>query len=66
MNETPQPRRILFLLLATLVPGLAAGIGAGAGTGAALLRKGKNVRIKSDEEFEIRLEKEVVLPVLDY
>ena len=30
MNETPQSRRIVFLLLATLLPGLAAGIGAGA------------------------------------
>lgn len=45
---------------------IGAGIGAGAGTGAALLRKGKNVRIRSDEEFEIRLEKEVLLPVLGY
>jgi hypothetical protein len=43
-----------------------AGIGAGAGTGIALARKGKNVRIKSDEKFEIRLTKEVTLPVLDY
>ncbi|HZW91128.1 MAG TPA: PAS domain-containing protein, partial [Myxococcaceae bacterium] len=30
MNDTPQPRRLLFLLLATLLPGLAASIGAGA------------------------------------
>jgi len=30
VNERPQPRRILFLLLATLLPGLAAGVGAGA------------------------------------
>ena len=30
MSELPQPRRILFLLLATLLPGIAAGIGAGA------------------------------------
>ncbi len=30
MNEPPQPRRILFLLLATLLPGLAAGIGSAA------------------------------------
>ena len=30
MNESPQPRRILFLLLAALLPGLAASIGAGA------------------------------------
>jgi two-component system phosphate regulon sensor histidine kinase PhoR len=30
VNERPQPRRIAFLLLATLLPGLAAGVGAGA------------------------------------
>ncbi|HET9156193.1 MAG TPA: ATP-binding protein [Myxococcaceae bacterium] len=30
MNDSPQPRRIAFLLLATLLPGLAAGIAAGA------------------------------------
>jgi len=29
VNERPHPRRIAFLLLATLLPGLAAGIGAG-------------------------------------
>ena len=45
---------------------IGAGIGAGAGTGIMLARKGKNVRIKSDEKFEIRLTKEVILPVLDY
>ena len=45
---------------------LGAGIGAGAGTGVALLRKGKDVRIRQDEEFEIVLKKDVVLPVMDY
>jgi len=45
---------------------IGSGIGAGAGTGIALLRKGKNVRIKSDEEFEIELKKSVTLPVRDY
>lgn len=45
---------------------IGAGIGAGAGTGVALLKKGKNVRIKTAEEFEIELKKEVVLPVQDY
>lgn len=45
---------------------IGAGIGAGAGTGFAFLRKGKNVRIKTSEEFEIELKKEVVLPVIDY
>ncbi len=45
---------------------IGAGIGAGAGTGVALLRKGKDVRIRQDEEFEIVLKKDLVLPVLDY
>ncbi len=45
---------------------IGAGIGGGAGTGIALARRGKNVRIKSDEKFEIQLTKEVTLPVLDY
>lgn len=45
---------------------IGAGVGAGAGTGAALLRKGKDVKIRRGEEFEIELKKEVVLPVLDY
>lgn len=45
---------------------IGAGLGAGAGTGAALLQKGKNVRIKTDEEFEIELKKDVILPVRDY
>lgn len=45
---------------------IGAGVGAGIGAGAVFLRKGKDVRIKSDEEFEIELEKEVTVPVLDY
>ena len=45
---------------------IGAGIGAGAGMGIAFLRKGKNVGIKGNEEFEIELKKEVLLPVLDY
>jgi hypothetical protein len=47
-------------------PLIGAGIGAGAGTGIALARKGRDVRIRADEEFEIILKKEVILPVLDY
>ena len=43
-----------------------AAIGAGAGTGIAFLRKGKDVSIKSDEEFEIKLTKHVILPVRDF
>jgi hypothetical protein len=45
---------------------IGAGIGAGAGTSIAFLRKGKDVRIKTDEEFEIELTKNVSLPVRDY
>jgi len=44
---------------------IGAGIGAGAGTGVALVRKGKNVRIKTNEKFEIELKKQVTLPVQD-
>ena len=45
---------------------IGAGIGAGAGTGIALLRKGKDVRIGKNEEFEIELKRDLVLPVMDY
>ncbi len=45
---------------------IGAGLGGGIGTGVALLRKGKDVGIKDDEEFEIELKKEVILPVRDY
>ena len=30
------------------------------------MRKGKDVRIRSGEEFDIELKRELVLPVLDY
>ena len=43
-----------------------AGVGAGAGTGIAFLRKGKDVNIRADEQFEIKLTKIVSLPVQDY
>ncbi len=45
---------------------IGAGIGAGAGTGVALLQKGKDVRLKADEKFEIKLTKSVSLPAQDY
>jgi hypothetical protein len=45
---------------------LGAGVGAGAGAGVAFLRKGKDVKIKAEEEFEIRLAKNVNLPVQDF
>ena len=45
---------------------IGAGLGAGAGAGVAFLRKGKDVRIRKGEEFEIELKREVLLPVLDY
>jgi hypothetical protein len=45
---------------------IGAGIGAGSGTGIAFLRKGRDVSIKADEEFEIKLLKNVNLPVQDF
>jgi hypothetical protein len=47
-------------------PAIGAGAGAGIGTAVALFRKGKNVRIREDQEFDIVLKRDVVLPVLDY
>jgi hypothetical protein len=45
---------------------LGAAIGTGAGAGVAFLRKGKDVRIRADEEFEIELTTNVTLPARDY
>ena len=45
---------------------IGAAIGGGAGTAIAMLKKGKDVRIRKGNEFEIELKKEIVLPVLDY
>ena len=45
---------------------IGAGVGAGAGASIAFLRKGKNVSIKADEEFEIKLTRTVNLPVQDF
>ncbi len=45
---------------------IGAGVGAGAGTSIAFFRKGKDVKIKTDEEFEIELTKNVTLPAQDY
>lgn len=45
---------------------IGAGIGAGVGTGIALLKKGKDVSIKTEERFEIKLTKNVTLPVPDF
>ena len=45
---------------------IGAGIGTGVGTGVAFLKKGKDVRIRADEEFEIKLLKNVMLPVQDF
>ncbi|MEP6945181.1 MAG: hypothetical protein ABJA02_04630 [Acidobacteriota bacterium] len=42
------------------------GVGAGAGTGIALARRGKDVKIAKNVEFEIELKRDVILPVLDY
>lgn len=43
-----------------------AGVGAGIGSATAFLRKGKEARIKANEEFEIILNKEVTVPVKDF
>lgn len=43
-----------------------AGIGSGAGGAVAYLRKGRDVRIKADEKFEIEITKNVILPVEDF
>lgn len=45
---------------------IGAGVGAGAGASVAFLRKGRDVKIKTDEEFEIELIRDVMLPVEDY
>lgn len=45
---------------------IGAGVGGGVGTGVALGRKGKNVRIRKGDEFEIVLNREVTVPVLAY
>ena len=45
---------------------IGAGIGAGAGSGAVLIRKGREVRIRTGEEFEIELKREVFLPVREF
>lgn len=42
------------------------GIGAGAGAAIAFLRKGKEVELATDQKFEIKLTKEVTLPVRDF
>lgn len=45
---------------------IGAGIGAGAGAAFALLQKGRDVRLRADEKFEIKLTKNVTLPAQDY
>jgi hypothetical protein len=45
---------------------IGAGIGAGVGTGVVAARKGRDVRIKKNEKFDIELLKQVTLPVQDY
>ena len=45
---------------------IGAGIGTGAGGAISYLRKGKDVRIKADEKFEIEITKNVILPVEDF
>lgn len=45
---------------------IGAGLGAGVGTAVALSRKGKEARIRANQEFEIRLNKEVTVPAKDF
>ncbi len=45
---------------------IGAGVGAGAGTILTTLKKGRNARIKDNEIFEIRLNKEVTVPAKDF
>jgi hypothetical protein len=45
---------------------IGAGAGAGVGTGVLVLRKGKDVYIRTNEEFEIELKSDVSLPVSEY
>jgi hypothetical protein len=45
---------------------IGAGVGAGAGTVTALMKKGKEARIKANQEFEIRLEKELTVPAKEF
>ena len=45
---------------------IGAGIGAGAGGMIAYLKKGRDVKIKADEKFEIEITKNVILPVEDF
>ncbi len=77
--ESSQTANVLTILVGTALGGIVgavsesqngaligAGVGAGAGTSVAFLRKGSDVKIKAVEEFEIKLTKNVNLPVQDY
>ncbi len=77
--ETSQTTNLLTIIGGTAIGGIVgavsqsdnglligAGLGAGAGTGIAFLKKGREVRIKADQMFEIELTKNVTLPVLDF
>lgn len=45
---------------------IGAGLGAGAGTSLALMKKGREMRIKANEGLKIKFNKEVILPVEDF
>ncbi len=79
LKAESSPTNLLTILGGTAVGGIVgaaakstggaligAALGTGAGTGVFLLRKGKDVQIKADEQFEIKLMKTVNLPVQDY
>ena len=79
VTEPSQTENILTIIGGTALGGIVgaisklenggligAGVGAGAGTSVAFLRKGKDVSIKADEKFEVKLTKKVTLPVQDF
>jgi len=45
---------------------IGAGVGAGVGSIIALAAKGKELRLKKGQEFEIELRKELIVPAIDY
>lgn len=45
---------------------IGAAVGTGLGASIAFLKKGRDVKIKADQEFEIELTRNVILPVQDY
>lgn len=78
-TESSQTKNVLTIVGGTALGGIVgavskvenggligAGVGAGVGTSIAFLKKGKDVGLKTDAKFEIRLIKDVTLPVEDF